>query len=92
MQSLIRTVSTGFNHDDKPVTSEELNFSEYFQESVKETVDTGFGNYGILHRKCPTPNYVQYLEKSNHFSEFRTETDKELARQNLGVYSKDKVN
>lgn len=92
MQSLLRTVSTGFHHDDKPVVSNDLDYSNYFRESVKETVSTGFGNGGVLHRKCPTPNYVQYLERSNHLSEFETETDRELARQNLGVYSKDKVN
>lgn len=92
MQSLFETVSTGFHHNDIPVTSEELNYHDYFKESVKETVDTGFGNNGVLHRQCPNSKYIQYLDSSNHLGEFKTETDKELARQNLGVYSKDKIN
>ena len=92
MHSLLRTVSTGFHHNDKPVIPEELDSTTYFEESVKETIDTGFGDKGELHKQCPSPYYTQYLEKGNHLSEFKTETDKELARQNLGVYSKDKIN
>lgn len=91
MQSLLRTISTGYHHNDKPVITEETNQDIHFKESIKETVDTGFGNSGVVHKKCVTPDYVQYLEKANYLSEFKTEFDKALARQNLGVYSSEKV-
>jgi len=53
-------------------------------------MDTGFGE-GTLHKECPQPELVQYLRKDKYLSEFQTATDKELARQNLGVYSSTKV-
>lgn len=91
MQSLLRTISTGYHHNDKPVITEDTNHDIHFKESIKETVDTGFGDSGTIHKKCPTPDYVQYLEKANYLSEFKSEFDKALARQNLGVYSSEKV-
>lgn len=64
---------------------------DVFEESVKETIDTGFGDSDTLHKECPEPKAVQYLGKENYLSEFKTEVDKELARQNLEVYSSTKV-
>lgn len=64
---------------------------DIFEESVKETMDTGFGDSDTLHKECPEPKAVQYLGKENYLSEFKTETDKTLARENLGVYSSDKI-
>ena len=91
MQSLLKTVSTGFHHNDKPVIAEETNREIRFEESIKDTVDTGYGTSGTEHKKCPDASYVQYLEKDQYLSEFKTPLDKELARQNLGVYSSEKV-
>ena len=93
--SIKKTVKTGYDTDE--VISEEQTIPTIsidditFEESVKETIDTGFGQ-GTLHKECPTPELVEYLSKGNHLSEFKTDTDKELARQNLEVYSSTQVN
>lgn len=91
MKSLLTTISTGFRHDDKPVITEEYIDDVTFEESVKDTINTGFGS-GTLHKECPAPKLVEYLNKSNYLSEFKTNIDKELARQNLEVYSSTQVN
>ena len=93
--SIKKTVKTGYDTDE--VISEEQTIPTIsvdditFEESVKDTIDTGFGQ-GTLHKECPAPELVEYLSKSNHLSEFKTNTDKELARQNLEVYSSTQVN
>lgn len=93
--SIKKTVKTGYDTDE--VISEEqpiptISIDDItFEESVKETINTGFGS-GTLHKECPAPKLVEYLNKSNHLSEFKTDTDKELARQNLEVYSSTQVN
>ena len=92
--SIKKSVKTGYEEDEvatpqKPIPSVDID-DVTFEESVKETMDTGFGE-GTLHKECPQPELVEYLRKDKHLSEFRTETDKELARQNLGVYSSTKV-
>ena len=92
--SIKKSVKTGYDTDE--VISEEhfiptISIDDItFEESVKDTIDTGFGQ-GTLHKECPTPELVEYLIKGNHLSEFKTDIDKELARQNLGVYSSTKV-
>ena len=93
--SIKKTVKTGYDTDE--VISEEQTIPTIsiddvtFEESVKDTIDTGFGQ-GTLHKECPTPELVEYLIKGNHLSEFKTDIDKELARQNLEVYSSTQVN
>ena len=93
--SIKKTVKTGY--DTEEVVSEErpiptISIDDItFEESVKDTIDTGFGQ-GTLHKECPTPELVEYLIKGNHLSEFKTDIDKELARQNLEVYSSTQVN
>ena len=93
--SIKKTVKTGYDTDE--VISEEqpiptISIDDItFEESVKDTIDTGFGQ-GTLHKECPTPELVEYLIKGNHLSEFKTDIDKELARQNLEVYSSTQVN
>ena len=93
--SIKKSVKTGYDTDE--VISEEhfiptISIDDItFEESVKDTIDTGFGQ-GTLHKECPTPELVEYLIKSNHLSEFKTDIDKELARQNLEVYSSTQVN
>lgn len=92
--SIKKTVKTGYETDEVITKEPEVpsvDISEVtFEESVKDTIDTGFGD-GTLHKECPTPELVQYLRKDKYLSEFQTDTDKELARQNLGVYSSTKV-
>lgn len=93
--SIKKTVKTGY--DTEEVVSEEqpiptISIDDItFEESVKETINTGFGS-GTLHKECTTPELVEYLNKGNHLSEFKTDIDKELARQNLEVYSSTQVN
>lgn len=93
--SIKKTVKTGYDVDE--IISEEqpiptISIDDItFEESVKDTIDTGFGQ-GTLHKECPSPELVEYLTKSNHLSEFKTDIDKELARQNLEVYSSTQVN
>ena len=92
--SIKKSVKTGFDTDEVAPPEQKIPTVDIddvtFEESVKETVDTGFGE-GTLHKECPQPELVEYLRQDRHLSEFRTETDKELARQNLGVYSSTKV-
>lgn len=92
--SIKKSVKTGYEIDEVTSPKQQIPTVDVdditFEESVKETVDTGFGE-GTLHKECPQPELVEYLRQDKHLSEFRTETDKELARQNLGVYSSTKV-
>lgn len=92
--SIKKSVKTGYETDEvtlpqKPIPTIEID-EVTFEESVKNTIDTGYGE-GTLHKECPKPELVEYLRKDRHLSEFKTEIDKELARQNLGVYSSTKV-
>ena len=92
--SIKKSVKTGYDTDEVTPPEQKIPTVDIddvtFEESVKETVDTGFGE-GTMHKECPQPQLVEYLRQDRHLSEFRTETDKELARQNLGVYSSTKV-
>lgn len=63
-----------------------------FPESVKESVDTGYGKDDKLHVVCTPPKRVTYLAVENYLSEFHAESEKKLARSNLGVYSIEEVN
>ena len=92
--SIKKTVNTGYDTNGStspPKIIPSIDVDEVtFEESVKGTIDTGFGE-GTLHKECPEPKLVEYLKKGSHLSEFKTETDKTLARENLGVYSSTKV-
>ena len=92
--SIKKSVKTGYETDEVTESQKQIPTVDIddvtFEESVKETIDTGFGE-GTLHKECPEPELVQYLRKDKYLSEFKTDTDKELARQNLGVYSSTKV-
>ena len=92
--SIKKSVKTGYEEDEVTESAKQIPTVDIdnvtFEESVKETIDTGFGE-GTLHKECPQPELVQYLRADKHLEEFKTETDKELARQNLGVYSSTKV-
>ena len=95
--SVMTTISTGFEHNDKPVPPPpEINLScktpkHKNPDSVIGSVDTGFGCDNQLIRECPKPKYKTHLCKENYLGEFKEESEKALARDNLGVYSKDEV-
>lgn len=59
--------------------------------SILDTAETGFGECNKLIKDCPKPEYKTHLFKENYLGEFKTETEKTLARNNLGVYSKQEV-
>lgn len=93
-ESLLTTISTGFEHKDKPAL-DSPNIS-LVQDSPKDKnpnsiitdIDTGFGNDNTLHVECPKPQYKSLLYKENYLGEFETEEDKQQVRQNLEIYSK----
>ena len=58
------------------------------EDSVIDSVDTGFGECKTIENSCPKPTFKSHLYKENYLSEFKTETEKALARNHLGVYGK----
>lgn len=60
--------------------------------SILESIESGFGpEQTITIPNCPKPQYYTHLYKENYLSEFKTEEDKQKARDNLGVYSKEYI-
>lgn len=62
------------------------------EEFKKTTIDSGFSCDNKLTINCPKPELHTHLCKENYLGEFKEESEKALARDNLGVYSKDEVN
>lgn len=95
--SVMTTISTGFKHNDKPVTTPpEINLGckipkKKNPDSVIGSIDTGFGCDNQIVIDCPKPKYKTHLCKENYLGEFKTESEKTLARNNLGVYSKEEI-
>lgn len=74
------------------IKQEHLKQDEYRDDSLMDTVDSGFGEEKVLRKECKCdPHYRQHLCKDNYLSEFKEETEKVLARTNLGVYSKEEI-
>lgn len=94
--SIRTTIETGFiQNKTQPIVpcKKELKCKPHKNEdSVIETVDTGFDCTNTIVRDCPKPKYKTHLCKENYLSEFKTESEKQLARTNLGVYSKEEIN
>lgn len=94
--SIRTTIETGFIENKiEPVIpcKKELKCKPHKNEdSVIETVDTGFDCTNTIVKECPKPKYKTHLCKENYLSEFKTESEKQLARSNLGVYSKEEIN
>ena len=95
--SVMTTISTGFEHNDKPVPPPpEINLGckipkKKNPDSVIGGIDTGFGCDNQIVIDCPKPKYKTHLCKENYLGEFKTESEKTLARNNLGVYSKEEI-
>lgn len=91
--SLITTMDTGFEHDDKPVQPKPIISCDSHKnpDSIISNVDTGFGCNNILNIECPKPKYKTHLCKENYLNEFKSEQEKTLVRYNIGVYSKKEV-
>ena len=60
-------------------------------EFKKTTIDSGFSCDDKLTINFPKPELHTHLCKENYLGEFKEESEKALARDNLGVYSKDEV-
>lgn len=93
--SVITSMSAGFDHDAKPIPPE-INIGCKIPEhknpdSIIESMDTGFGCDNQIVIDCPKPKYKTHLCKENYLGEFKTESEKALARTNLGVYSKEEI-
>lgn len=78
------------NHNEQPVIEQEPP-KEVNKDSIIDKINTGFGCDKALHRDCPKPQWHQHLCKENFLKEFKTDLEKQLARDNLGVYSKAQV-
>ena len=88
-QDITTTFNTGFNSTE--IVEIPCNHPE-IDDSIIDSIDTGFGNGNIIIQECPKPEYKTPLYKENHLIEFNSDTEKELVRQNLNVYSKKEVN
>lgn len=75
----------GVIHNEQP--SKEVN-----KDSIIDKINTGFGCDNALHKDCPKPQWHQHLCKENFLGEFKTELEKQLARDNLDIYSKTQIN
>lgn len=61
------------------------------KDSIIDKINTGFGCDNALHKDCPKPQWHQHLCKENFLGEFKTELEKQLARDNLDIYSKTQI-
>ena len=61
------------------------------EDSIMDTVNTGLGSENIIIVECPKPNPKIPLCKENYLGEFDNIIEKQLARYNLNVYSKEEV-
>lgn len=80
----------GTIHNEQPVIKQEPT-QEPNKDSIIDKIETGFGDENTLHKECPKPKWNQHLSKENYLGEFKTEQEKQLARDNLGVYSKEQI-
>lgn len=94
-KSLLNTIKLGYNI--KPVPSPpEINLGckipkKKNPDSIIGSIDTGFGCDNQIVIDCPKPKYKTHLCKENYLGEFKAESEKTLARNNLRVYSKEEI-
>lgn len=93
-KSLLTTINTGYSetkHEDIPVTQIEFIDLHKHNESIMDSVETGFDNKNTIVLECKKPKQFITLYKENYLSEFKTQQEKELVRENLDVYGKNEV-
>lgn len=61
------------------------------KDSILDSVDTGFGEHNTLLKDCPNAKFKQPLFKEDYLSDFISETEKQLVRNNLGVIGEAEV-
>lgn len=89
-ECLQTTFDTGFKHNDKPVIdiiqpSISHITNSRNDDSILDSVDTGFGSANKVVKECPKPQFKTHLFKENYLSEFKTEQEKERVRKNIGA-------
>lgn len=95
--SVITTMDTGFDENPKPIKPKPpINLGcdkpkEKNPDSIIDNIDTGFGCENQVVIDCPKPKFKTHLCKENYLGEFKAESEKALARNNLGVYSKKEI-
>ena len=77
-------------HNEQPVIKQEPP-KKLNKDSIIDKINTGFGCDNALHKDCPKPQWHQHLCKENFLGEFKTELEKQLARDNLNIYSKAQI-
>lgn len=94
-KSLLSTINLGYDIKSSPVPPKiELNCDiprKKNPDSIIEGVDTGFGCDNVLVVECKKPKYKTHLCKENYLGEFKSESEKKLVRNNLGIYSKEEI-
>lgn len=89
-KSLLGTINT------EPINTKKIKLSHLSktcnEDSILDNIDTGFGSEYELVKECKKPVYKTHLCKESYLSEFKSETEKQLARTNLGVVGKNEVN
>lgn len=61
------------------------------EDSIINDLDTGFGLDQTIVTECKKPTFKTHLCKELYLGEFNSETEKNLARSNLNVYSKEET-
>ena len=96
--SLITTMDTGFDENNKldlpeipTIQLKQETCQDSNEESIIDSVDTGFGPENTVVVECPKPSFKIPLCKDNYLGEFESVIEKQLARYNLGVYSKEEI-
>lgn len=82
MKSLLNTLGGDAS---QPNDNVQKSYPPKRKDSILDTVNTGFGSSNLLVKDCQVPKFKQILYKEDYLSVFTTETEKELARSNLGV-------
>ena len=97
-KSLLGTANVGFDTIGKPIkkgsnivigTIQVKPCNCVNEDSIQDTVNTGFGEQNVIIKDCP--EFKIPLYKENYLGEFQTPTEKALARRNLDVYSKEEI-
>lgn len=92
-KSLLTTINTGYSekHDDIPVKQPIFIDSHIHNESIMDSIETGFDKQNIITLECKKPKQFIALYKENYLNEFKSESEKEKVRENLEVYGKSEV-
>ena len=97
-ESLMTTMKTGFEENN--IVEESTPVIELIEcscdkdkneDSIIDSVKTGLGTENIIVVEHPKPEFKIPLCKENYLGEFDSIIEKQLARYNLGVYSKEEV-